>query len=66
MFLSIIIVNWNTSQLLINCLGTVQENLDVLEVDQVETIVVDNASDDESVEIVRRLFPWFELIANHP
>lgn len=60
MILSIIIVNWNTAAFLQNCL----HSLSTLMIDDYEVIVVDNASTDDSVKIVRRLFPSVKLIAN--
>jgi len=59
--LSIIIVSWNVASLLAVCLQSIaaeQGNLCV------ETIVVDNASKDDSVTMVRRDFPAARLIAN--
>lgn len=59
--LSIIILNWNTRDLLEKCLRS-------LECPQqgvaVEVIVVDNASEDDSREMVAREFPQFRLIFN--
>lgn len=62
--LSIIIVSWNTRQLLAQCLTTVHENLATLPHLDVETYVVDNASADESTQMVQADFPWVRLIAN--
>jgi GT2 family glycosyltransferase len=59
--LSIIIVNWNTRDLLTRCLQSVYDttrNLDF------KVIVVDNASTDGSQEMVRQEFPDVRLIAN--
>jgi len=59
--LSIIIVNTNTVQLLCECIQSVNntaENLDF------EIIVVDNASVDDSVEIVHSMFPEVKVVAN--
>jgi len=64
MDLSIIIVNWNTKNLLAGCLGSVEENVQTLERLNVETFVVDNASSDGSAAMVREEFPWVRLIAN--
>ena len=61
--LSIIIVSWNVCDLLQECLRSVQANLS-LPPDEYEIIVVDNASDDGSVEMVRRDFAAVSLIAN--
>lgn len=59
MDLSIIIVNWNTCDLLRDCLTSVRAGLGDL---QVEVLVVDNASSDTSAEMVRAEFPNVTLI----
>lgn len=58
--LSIVIVNWNTRNLLRNCLKSVQEETNVSH----EVWVVDNGSTDGSPEMVRNEFPDVHLIAN--
>lgn len=58
---SIIIVNWNTRDLLAKCLRCVQETT---KRSSYEIYVVDNASTDGSQEMVRRDFPAVKLIAN--
>lgn len=62
MNLSISIVNWNTCDLLEQCLASIYEN--VIKVEY-EVIVVDNASQDGSVEMVRQRFPQVTLIENN-
>jgi GT2 family glycosyltransferase len=59
---SIIIVNWNVCALLRRCLASVPEAAgpDV----RYEVIVVDNASHDDSVAMVRAEFPQVRLLAN--
>jgi N-acetylglucosaminyl-diphospho-decaprenol L-rhamnosyltransferase len=64
MDLSIIIVNWNTCDLLVDCLNSIQENLGTETLLQAETFVVDNASSDGSAEAVRSGFLWVHLIEN--
>jgi hypothetical protein len=64
MDLSIIIVNWNTHELLVQCLQSIAENVRTCERVNVETFVVDNASTDGSAEMVRERFPWVRLIEN--
>ena len=59
--LSIIIVNWNTRQLLLDCLGSVYNTVSRADY---EIVVVDNGSTDNSVEAVRRNFPEVKVIAN--
>lgn len=64
MDLSIIIVNWNTRDLLAQCLESVGAELAECEGVSVETFVVDNASNDGSAAMVRERFPWVQLIEN--
>jgi len=63
MDLSIIIVNWNTQDILLQCLESVEADLAVSEL-ATEVIVVDNASTDNSVKLVKEKFPWVDLIEN--
>lgn len=58
--ISIIIVNWNTKDLLRDCLRSVIDQTRV----QYEIIVIDNASADNSVEMIGAEFPDVILIAN--
>ena len=60
--LGIVIVNWNTCELLRRCLETVLASEGDL---RIRTVVVDNASEDDSADMVERHFPHVELIANH-
>lgn len=59
--LSIIIVNWKVRDLLRRCLKSVEEQLRLLD-SACEIIVVDNASQDGSVEMMRAEFPGVSLI----
>ena len=61
MKLSIIIVNWNTSRLLDGCLASIFANPPD---DPYEVVVVDNASIDDSPQMVRRNYPQVHLIEN--
>ncbi|MEO0732977.1 MAG: glycosyltransferase family 2 protein [Bacteroidota bacterium] len=61
MDLSVIIVNYNVRYFLEQALLSVERAMTDLEV---EVWVVDNNSADDSVELVRRRFPWVKLIAN--
>ena len=63
MKLSIIIVNFNTKDLLKNCLDSIFKGLKKSVV-SFEVLVVDNASTDESVEMVKNRFPKIKLIKN--
>ncbi len=56
---SIIIVNWNTRDLLAECLASLFANPPSL---QFEVIVVDNASSDDSAAMVQSTFPQVTLI----
>ena len=59
--ISILIVNWNTRELLRACLLSLRENLGAIEH---EIIVVDNASHDDSAPMVCAEFPEVLLIEN--
>ena len=58
---SVIIVNYNTRQLLADCLASVYEKTDGIDF---EVIVSDNGSKDGSVEMIRAEFPEVVLIEN--
>ncbi|HUW19290.1 MAG TPA: glycosyltransferase [Sedimentisphaerales bacterium] len=62
MDVSVIVVNWNTRELLHDCLKSVYEHASSLEF---EVIVVDNASTDGSAGMVREVFPDATLIVNN-
>ena len=57
-----VIVNWNTADLLDGCLTSIAEHTPAGLVNDV--VVVDNASEDGSVELVRRRWPAVRVIAN--
>jgi len=59
--LSVLIVNWNTLDILRDCLSSVGRHLSSV---SHEVIVVDNASSDGSAEMVAREFPRMRLIRN--
>lgn len=61
MNLSIVIVNWNTAQLLAQCLESVYAYPPE---GDFEVLVVDNASTDNSVAVIRQQFPQARLIEN--
>ncbi len=62
MDLSIIIINWNTCELLKDCLDSVFENAPKGR--DFEIIVVDNASTDGSQDMVKAQFPQVSMIMN--
>lgn len=57
--LDIVIVNWNTSSLLRNCLDSIYHAKHLFRI-----IVVDNASCDDSVSMVRNIYPEVVLHVN--
>ena len=57
--LSIVILSWNVCELLDRCLASIRSSRYALEI-----IVVDNASHDDSVALVRTKYPQVKLIAN--
>ena len=71
MDLSILLVNWNTHDLLRKCLKSLHATADRLSDAALvfanyttEIIVVDNASRDGSADMVQAEFPWVQLIQN--
>ncbi|MBE9593323.1 MAG: glycosyltransferase family 2 protein [Proteobacteria bacterium] len=58
--LSIIIVNYNTADTLYRCLNSIASQKDI----KPEVIVVDNASQDNSHDIIKENFLWVKLITN--
>lgn len=61
MDVSIIIVNWNTRDILKECLQSVYQQTEGVDF---EVIVIDNASDDDSVAMIKSDFPQVVLIEN--
>jgi len=59
--LTVSIVNYNTRDLLKDCLNSVYENIRGI---KFEVIVVDNNSTDDSLEMIKKEFPWVTLIEN--
>lgn len=59
--LSIIIVNWNTKEITLDCLKSVYQQTQKI---NFEVIVVDNNSQDESVKAIKKQYPQVELIQN--
>ena len=60
--LAVVIVSWNVRDLLARCLESLFTDLDSSPIDS-RVVVVDNASHDGSVEMIRSRFPRVELIA---
>lgn len=61
MDVSIIIVNWNTAQITCDCLESVYRQTQGI---SFEVIVVDNASSDDSVAMIKRKYPQVILYEN--
>jgi len=59
--LSIVIVNWNTRDLLLGCLASVYHTIKEI---SFEVFIVDNGSTDGSVEAVKRDYPQAIIIQN--
>lgn len=59
---SIVVVNWNTRDLLLRCIRCVYDMCADL---SLEVIVVDNASSDDSVLALQARFPHVHVIENH-
>jgi len=61
MDISIVIVNWNTRELLLDCLASLYATVRAL---RFEVFLVDNASSDGSVEAVQAQYPQIIIIQN--
>jgi len=61
MDLSIVIISWNTANLLAKCLASIYAYPPT---GNFEIFVVDNASSDDSVQMVRQQFPQVKLLPN--
>ena len=59
--LSIIIVNWNTREMTLRCLRSIQNDCASL---SCEILLIDNASTDGSLEAIMGAFPEVVTIAN--
>jgi GT2 family glycosyltransferase len=57
---TVVIVNYNGAHLLPACLDALRSQVE----DQFETIVVDNASADNSLALLAQEYPWAKVIAN--
>lgn len=64
MKLSIVIVSWNTKQILAECLNSIApvfERMNSLD-NPIEVIVVDNASSDGTISLLKESYEWVTLI----
>jgi len=59
--ISVVVVNWNTKELLLDCLASVFETIRRI---ALEVWLVDNGSLDGSVEAVKAKYPHVKIIAN--
>jgi GT2 family glycosyltransferase len=57
--LSVIILNYNTKELLEDCLNSVKSHMHEV---PMEVIVSDNSSTDGSPDMIRKKFPWVKLV----
>lgn len=57
--LSIIILNYNTEELLEDCLNSIKRHKNEV---PLEVIVSDNGSTDNSVDMVKKKFPWVKVL----
>lgn len=57
--LTVIILNYNTKELLSNCLNSVKKNMHEV---PMEVIVSDNSSTDGSQDMIKKNFPWVKFI----
>jgi N-acetylglucosaminyl-diphospho-decaprenol L-rhamnosyltransferase len=64
MKLSIIIVNWNTCELLAHCIRSIEVNVLPSLRSNLEVFVVDNASSDGSGAMIQQDFGWIRLLQN--
>jgi hypothetical protein len=64
--LSIVVVTWNTRELVLDCLASIESELRCADGSpdlETETCVVDNGSSDGTVEAIRRRFPWVRVVS---
>ena len=62
--LSIIIVNYNVKEEILDCIQSIKDNINFNDMPY-EVIVSDNGSTDGSVEAVKKKFPWVIVVENH-
>jgi GT2 family glycosyltransferase len=56
----IIILNWNQREMTVDCLNSLKK----LDYADVEIVLVDNGSTDDSIEVIKENFPEITLIEN--
>ncbi len=64
--LSIVVVTWNTRDLVLECLASIESELRCEGGSRglaAETCVVDNASSDGTLEAIRQRFPWVRVVS---
>lgn len=61
MDVSIIIVSYNTAELIADCLNSIKSSSQKL---KIETFVVDNNSIDDTVSSIEKNYPWVKLMKN--
>ena len=64
--LSIVVVTWNTRDLVLDCLASIEAELSSQGGSAgvvAETCVVDNASSDGTQDAIRRRFPWVQVVS---
>jgi len=63
--LSVIVLSWNTKEILRQCLASVMKEVrEMGEIGEIEVIVVDNGSVDGSPQMVKKEFPEVKLLVN--
>jgi N-acetylglucosaminyl-diphospho-decaprenol L-rhamnosyltransferase len=59
--LGVVIVTWNARDVIQACLDSLLDHAEGL---SLQVVVVDNASGDDTVELIKQSYPWVTLIAN--
>ncbi len=62
--LSVVIVSWNTAELLERCLASLEQEFQRIGGLRSQVIVVDNGSSDGTPERIRARYPWVEMRVN--
>lgn len=60
--LSVVVVNWNTKEITLKCIETIYSSFKKKE--NLEVVLVDNASTDGSVDAIRKIYPNVKLVVN--